>query len=175
MGTNRRMSICMEDTKSNAFGRKILASAEWASLFAVLSAWAYFMYEVLRPNATNHINLFGITFYKGPAFDNFCFNAIIYFNFYGVLHVIFMLLSKHSNRARAICGYNSVDSRQSFQMTILTAIYFNAILSSSAGLGDNYACGCVTVALTTLQALSFYFLIGQYMFSLFFRHTMIQT
>lgn len=133
MGTSRRMSVCIEETKSDAKGRKLLATVEWLSLLTILMLWGYFMFEVLRPNNTDHINLFGITFYKGSAFADLCFNAIIYVNLYGGANIFMMLISKHSNKARALCGYNSVDSRQSFQMTVLTAIYFNMILSSSSG------------------------------------------
>lgn len=167
---SRRMSVCLEDTKSSPTGRKTLAAVEWLSLCCVLSLWGYFMFEVLRPNNTNHINLFGITFYKGGSYDLFIFNAILYLNFYGLCHIVMMLASKHSNRARAICGYNNVDPRQSTQMTVLSAIYFNTVLSSSCGLGDFFPCSCVSIAITTVQATSFYFLIGQFVYSLFFRH-----
>ena len=164
------MSVCIADTKEDDKGRVWLAAAEWGSLSVILSAWGYFMYAVLRPNDTDRFNLFGITYYKGSAFDQLCYNAIIYLNVFGLLNVTMMLLSKHSNKARAICGYNSVDSRQSFQMTVLTGIYFNVILSSSSGLGDHFASSPVSMAVTTVQAASFYFLAGQYMYSLFFRH-----
>lgn len=133
MGTSRRMSVCIEETKSDAKGRKLLAAVEWLSLLTILLLWGYFMFEVLRPNNTDHINLFGITFYKGSAFVDLCFNAIIYINVFSIANIFMMTISKHSNKARALCGYNSVDSRQSFQMTVLTAIYFNMILSSSSG------------------------------------------
>ena len=170
MVTNRRMSVCLEDIKNDASGKRLLAVVEWISLISVLMLWGYFVFEVLRPNSTDHINLFGITFYKGSAFSDLCFNAIIYISFFSCLNVLMMLASKHSNRARALCGYNSVDSRQSFQMTVLTALYFNMILSSSSGLGDHFAVSPISMAITTVQAAAFYFLAGQYMYSLFFRH-----
>lgn len=130
---SRRMSVCIEETKASPTGRKTLVAVEYLSLGSVLGLWGYFMFEVLRSNNTDHINLFGITYYKGSSFDILVFNTIIYLNIFSICHVGMMLASKHSNKARALCGYNSVDSRQSFQMTVLTAIYFNMILSSSSG------------------------------------------
>lgn len=164
------MSVCIEDTKSSSTGRKTLAAVEYLSLASVLGLWGYFMFEVLRPNNTDHINLFGITFYKGGSYELFVFNTILYFNFYSCCHIVMMIASKHSNRARAICGYNNIDPRQSTQMTILSAIYFNTIVSSTCGLGDFYATSPVSIAITTIQTGSFYFLIGQFLYSLFFRH-----
>lgn len=168
---NRRMSVCVAETKETSKGRKSLMMAEWGSLLTLIGLWAYFMYEVLRPNDTNHINMFGITFYKGTAFEQAVFNAVIYLNLFSVLHIIFMLASKHSNRARALCGYNNVDSRQSTVMTILTAVYFNMVFSVTVGLGDFYAVSPLSMALCTIQAGCFYFLGGAYIYSLFFRHT----
>lgn len=131
---SRRMSVCLEDTKHDKQGKVCLCVAECSSMGIILGTWGYFMYEVLRPNVTDHINLFGVTFYKGSAFDDLLFNSVVYFNFFGVMHVVFvfMLISKKSSRARAICGYNNVDPRQSPQMTILTALYFNAVLSTTS-------------------------------------------
>ena len=170
MVTSRRMSVCIEDTKSSRTGRRILATIEWACLCLLLAFWGYFLFAVLRPNRTDHLNLFGITFYRGPSFDQFAFNAIIYLSVFGVSNVVMMLASKHSNRARTFCGFNSVDSRQSFQMTVITAIYFNMILSSSSGLGDHYATGPVSMTVTTIQACCFYFLSLQAIYSVFWRH-----
>lgn len=169
MGASRRMSVCLEDTKSTNHGKKILTAAEWTCLSVILAFWGYFMFEVLRPNKANHINLFGITFYKGSAFNNLCFNAIIYINFYSCANAIMMLASKHSNKARSLCGYNNVDSRQSLQMTILTAIYFTTIISTSTGLGDLFPVSCISMTVATFQTASFYFLSGQFIFSLFWR------
>ncbi len=170
MGASRRMSVCLDETKHDRKGKILLCIAECASLAAVLGFWGYFMFEVLRPNKTDHINLFGITFYKGSAFQDLLFNSIIYYNLYGIVHITFMLLSKKSNQARAICGYNNVDPRQSTQMTVLTAIYFNSVLNSTCGLGDFFPVGSVSMAVTTLQATSFYLISGQFVYSLFFRH-----
>lgn len=168
---SRRMSVCLEDTKHNNKGKILLCVAECASLATVLMFWGYFMFAVLRPNSADHINLFGITFYKGSSYHDLLFNLIIYYNFFSITHILFMLSSKKSNQARAICGYNNVDPRQSTQMTILTAIYFNAVLSSTCGLGDFYPVAPVSMAVTTIQATSFYLLSGQFLYSLFFRHT----
>lgn len=165
---NRRMSICLEDTKSDIFGSRVLSLCEYGSLTSVLGFWGYFMYECLRPHS-DHINFFGITFYKGTAFDLLIFNAIIYFNFFGCLHILMMLCSKHSNMARAICGYNNVDQRQSCVMTVLSAIYFNTILGSTAGLGDFYPTSSISMAVASLQVGCFYFLTGQYVYSLFWK------
>lgn len=171
MVTSRRMSVCLEDTKSSRSGRRILAVTEWSCLCVLVAFWAYFMYEVLRPNKTDHINLFGITFYMGPSFDEISFNVIVYLSTFSCLNVLMMLLSKHSNRARTLCGYNNVDTRQSFQMTVLSAIYFNMILSSSSGLGDFFAVAPISMLVTTVQAGAFYLLSLQIIYCLFWRHT----
>ena len=167
---SRRMSVCIEETKSSPTGRKTLAAVEFMCLSSVLSLWGYFMFEVLRPNQTDHINLFGITFYKGGSYDEFVFNTILYLNFFSCCHVAMMLASKHSNFARALCGYNNIDPRQSTQMTILSAIYFNTVLSSTCGLGDFFPVSSISMAVTTIQATAFYLLTAQFVYSLFFRH-----
>lgn len=171
MVTSRRMSVCIEDTKSSSIGRRILAATEWTCLCLLLAFWGYFIFEVLRPNSVDHINLFGVTFYMGPSFDQISFNVIIYLSFFGCCHIFMMLASKHSNRARAICGYNNIDSRQSFQMTVLSAIYFNTILSSSDGLGDLFPTSPISMTVTTVQAVAFYMLGLQLIYSLFWKHS----